>query len=528
MNSTLKNRNQQNTLEQLKQSIQTDYGQLISSGFLVFVAILLGRILGFFRETLVAAKFGASDAADLAVLLLTFPDILINLLLAGAFAQAIIPSFKRLDPISAQRLFFQVSLLALGVFSALAAVVLIEPALFIRLLAPGFQKEIALKAEPLMKVVAWSIPISALAGTFTAYLQSHQRFFVPAMSTFIFNSVVIIGLIWFGEQSGALMMLGLTVVLAAFSRLILQAVSLRNLHFQKIQWLPWRIDRALLIRYFQVFGTSCFLLMLPVIGRSFASFYGAGSLAIFNYAIKLMCLPLAVCLSIFPMVLLPKLSEYFSKNDDESITKGMNLCEESAFLVLLISMTLACVLSVFSYDICQFVFGWGQMDAVAVKKVSLLTMIAMISLPAQGLSGVLTAIFNAKQNPKPLLIIGIVSFVSFILLAYCFSRMDSLLGLMMALCMTYTVIAILQCIYLNRYYRINLLKALSKRMNIKLILVYPFFLIVSLYIRYLTPQQMTLHVISMLVVLIVMLVSALMMVDRYRQVMLNPLLRVMS
>ena len=61
------------------------------------VGILLGRLLGFFRETLIASQFGVSGLADVAILTLTLPDLFMSVLLGGAASIVLVPVFVRLQ-----------------------------------------------------------------------------------------------------------------------------------------------------------------------------------------------------------------------------------------------------------------------------------------------------------------------------------------------------------------------------------------------------------------------------------------------
>jgi len=70
----------------------------MSAGLLVSGGILLGRLTGFLREVAVASRFGVSRDADIILFSLTLPDFLINLLMGGALAAALIPEFKRSTP----------------------------------------------------------------------------------------------------------------------------------------------------------------------------------------------------------------------------------------------------------------------------------------------------------------------------------------------------------------------------------------------------------------------------------------------
>ena len=84
----------------------------------IFVSsgILLGRIAGFFREMAMANIFGVSASADVAIFLLTLPDFLVSILVAGALSVALIPEFKQLSAQQASALFLQSSLFAVFVF----------------------------------------------------------------------------------------------------------------------------------------------------------------------------------------------------------------------------------------------------------------------------------------------------------------------------------------------------------------------------------------------------------------------------
>ena len=97
---------------------------LVSAGLLVSGGILLGRVTGFLREVAVASRFGITRDADVVLFSLTLPDFLINILMGGALAAALIPEFKRATPRTADRLFLQSSLLVGAVFSLIVLMLL--------------------------------------------------------------------------------------------------------------------------------------------------------------------------------------------------------------------------------------------------------------------------------------------------------------------------------------------------------------------------------------------------------------------
>lgn len=62
---------------------------LLSAGLFLSLALMAGRLAGFGREVLLASSLGLSEQADIAIVLLTVPDLLVNLLLSGGIGVAL-------------------------------------------------------------------------------------------------------------------------------------------------------------------------------------------------------------------------------------------------------------------------------------------------------------------------------------------------------------------------------------------------------------------------------------------------------
>ena len=58
----------------------------LKAGALSLALLLASRVLGLLRESALAAAFGASGLADVAVLMLTLPDWVAGVLASGALA----------------------------------------------------------------------------------------------------------------------------------------------------------------------------------------------------------------------------------------------------------------------------------------------------------------------------------------------------------------------------------------------------------------------------------------------------------
>ena len=110
---------------------------LLGSSTILSLAILAGRLTGLVRELQLAASFGVSTDADIAVLCLTLPDLLVNLLLSGGLSAALVPRFRSMSIVEGDSLFRSAFVTAILTFSILALILLVWPGVVFKLLAPG-------------------------------------------------------------------------------------------------------------------------------------------------------------------------------------------------------------------------------------------------------------------------------------------------------------------------------------------------------------------------------------------------------
>lgn len=150
--------------------------KFLRASLLVSSLLLLGRFSGFAREWYLGWRYGAGLNSDLAILILTFPDLLVNITLGGGMAAALIPEFRKLSPAHAKGLLLQVCLVIAVVFVALAAAVALFPEALMRLLAPGLPQQALADGRLYFSLAAFVIPLIALNGVLAAWLNAEERF----------------------------------------------------------------------------------------------------------------------------------------------------------------------------------------------------------------------------------------------------------------------------------------------------------------------------------------------------------------
>ncbi len=360
----------------------------------VGATLLAGRISGLFREIQLASTFGVSVTADMAVLLLTLPDLLVNLVLSGGLSAALIPRLHSLPIQSAQVLCRQALILVSIFFSLIGLVVVFLPSIWIALIAPGL-RENAMPSNAAIIATAIAIPLAATTGVISATLNSQQKFLVAGCGTLIFNLVVVTALT--SSQyinHDPLVILGVGIALGTGLRLLSQLLTLPR------DWLlgpiaPSSIDSTFVRGFLTTTATASLMLMVPVVVRAFASTVSPGAIAAFNYATKLVELPAGVLVTSVATVVLIRLSAQYASSDFLAAKQTFHNGLKKA---LLNSVGAGVLIAYFASTLVNLALGRGAMDSTAIDRVVNLTQLLMVGLPFLALSSIAIAYLNAKEE----------------------------------------------------------------------------------------------------------------------------------
>lgn len=388
--------------------------RIFSAGLLLSLALMAGRLAGFGRELVLASSLGLSAEADMAVLLLTLPDLLVNLLLSGGLAIALVPALQQAGPSQAARLFQQSSLWVAGLFSVLGVIVAFAPEIWLSALAPGVRVPSELAASGLLIALGASLPLSALAGISSAALQSHQRFFVAGCGTLIFNLSVISGLLL--SPPGAnqtLMVLCWAILLGTGLRWFSQLVVMPRSYFRSHDQ-----EGGLSLSLLKTFGvglmSASLLILAPVMVRSLASLLGPGQLAGFNFANKLIELPLGILITTLATIAYPRLCEMHSQGDPSGAKQVFsNALGRGLVLAVAVLGTGLC----FGDAVVALLLQRGKIDANGAATIAQLLSIALFSVPLVSISSLATAALNARQQAALVLKLTLVALLALLALS---------------------------------------------------------------------------------------------------------------
>src|SRR3981189_1287346 len=201
---------------------------MIRSFLTVSIGTLASRLLGFARDTMIAALLGASPVADAFLVAFQLVNVVRRLLTEGALNAALVPAGLRAretgGAIAAAAFAGRVlGTVSAALFVAAALIALVMP-LVVAALAPGFAGQATLQLA--VDDARLMLPYLAFAGPVTvmmALLNGQARFALRALSPLLFNIALIgvmIGLLgWRQDAHDAALIVAATVGIAGLLQL---------------------------------------------------------------------------------------------------------------------------------------------------------------------------------------------------------------------------------------------------------------------------------------------------------------------
>lgn len=386
---------------------------LLKSTAVVSVMTMLSRVLGFVRDVVFAAVFGAGAATDAFFVAFKIPNFLRRLFAEGAFSQAFVPvlsEYKSREGQAAVRTLVGAVTGALGlVLLGLTLLVVAASPVVTMLFAPGFidqPEKFTLAAEMLRITFPYLLLISltALAG---GILNSYGRFAVPAFTPVWLNVVMIGAALWgTGFIEPPIVALAWGVLAAGVIQLLFQLPSLLRLGLLALPRPDFRhpgVRRIMRLMLPALFGSSVAQINL-LLDTVIASFLVTGSVSWLYYSDRLVEFPLGVFGIALATVILPSLSSRHAEADRAAFA---GMLDWAIRWVMLIAIPASIGLVLLAGPLLATLFGYGAFEDNDVHMAQLSLMAYGLGLLGFMLVKVLAPGFYARQDTKTPVRIGI-------------------------------------------------------------------------------------------------------------------------
>lgn len=362
--------------------------------------------MGFCRDMVFAALFGATMGFDAFLLAFKIPNFFRRLFAEGAFSQAFVPILAEYtqtkDTQEVQVLVNKVTGNLTIVLMLVTLVGIIGAPFFVMIFAPGFVDEpdrFSLATQMLRITFPYLLFISltALAG---GILNTYQKFAIPAFTPVLLNVSLIFSAIFLSQYTQEpVTALAWGVFIGGFVQLCLQFPFLRRIKIWPKLLIDWKdegVKRILKLMLPAIVGASVMQINL-LVDTLFASFLPVGSLSWLYYADRITELPLGVFGVALATVALPNLSAQFAKKDEGAFN---NQLQWALKMCLLVGVPAAIGLIILAKPILATLFYRGAFSANDVEMASRSLMMLSAGLVAFMVVKVMVSAFYARQNTR--------------------------------------------------------------------------------------------------------------------------------
>jgi putative peptidoglycan lipid II flippase len=375
---------------------------MIRSFLAVSTGTMASRLLGFARDSMIAALLGAGPVADAFLMGFQFINVARRLLTEGALNAALIPIWLRVreteGPIAAAAFAGRVlGTLSVALVTASVLIGLLMPWL-VTILAPGFAGQPTLQWA--VDDARLMLPYLAFAGPATvmmAVLNAEGRFALTAFSPVLFNVALIavmIGLL-IGRHEAPFAALVLAVTIGIAGLLLLLGLRIGGGRLAT----PLRVSFDIQMRGFLAKAAPGMIAnsspqLLAVAGAIIAS-SSPGALSWLYFANRLVELPLGIVGVAMGTVLVPEMTRAVRGGDRTAVAHA-----ESRALELATGLALPATagLMVLATPILRLLFEHGSFTAADTAAAAQVLVWLALTLPAHVLVKALSPSFFARED----------------------------------------------------------------------------------------------------------------------------------
>lgn len=416
-------------------SASTANRQIARAAGTVMFAFVLSNLAGLLRQVLVASTFGTNQEVGAFYLVANLPDLLFNLLAGGALASAFIPTFTgflaKNEREAAWRLASAVMnlvILSLSLVSLLAA--FFAPALVINVLylfKPDLDPALQTLSIELLRIILIAPTIFGLSGILMGILNTHQKFWMPALAPvfnwagWIISLFVLVptygihGLAW-GYVLGALMHLGVQIpgLLRLEGWRYTPTLGLDNPAVRMV-------GKLMAPRLLGVAAVQINFL----INGMLAAAQGGDSVAAISMARMVMTMPLFVIAQAIATAALPTFSAQVARGEQNQMRSSLAATLRG---VLLLSIPASLGLILLRQPVIAMLFQRGLFDARSTEMVAWALLWYTAGLVGHAVVEILSRAFYALHDTKTPVSVGIAAMGLNAVFSFAFAALFSAVG----------------------------------------------------------------------------------------------------
>lgn len=338
------------------------------ASLIMMASVFLSRVIGLFREMVIAYVGGAGAGVDAYQAAFVVPEILNHIVASGFMSVTFIPIFSRYLTLDREDEGWKVFSNILNCFGCFLVVLILISMVFapqlIALIAPGLEDQTTIASAVRMTRIILPAQFFFFAGGLLMAVQfSKERFFIPALAPLLYNGGIIAGGLilgpWLGIEGFAW-----GVLVGAFSgNLFVQFFGAKKAGLNYWPIFDLRhpdlkkyvlLTLPLMIGLTMTFSTEFFF-------RLFGSYLAEGSIAVLNFGLRIMLILVGVFGQAVGVASFPFMARLVAEKKIDEMNRLMN--RTLRYLALLIPFSV--LIMVLRSEVVRLLFQRGRFDITA-------------------------------------------------------------------------------------------------------------------------------------------------------------------
>lgn len=431
---------------------QSKSQHIFTISIIVSLIAILGKLIGFVREAVIAAFFGATSQTDAFFFAQSMPAMIFPAVcssISTAFISIYVTKLTQEGEAEGAKFISRSLSAALLIAICLSALALLLTPFIVPLLAPGFSEETQSLAVFLTRIVMGVFVIIMAQYMFAAILNARKFFYGVQVAGLLYNIFVIVVTLFLGK-SQSVVVLTLTVIAGHFMQVVMLIFFCRGRIRIRIAANPFHSDvKSLIALAIPILLGNSIVQLQVIVDKIMASLLAEGTISALSYAGSLNTVVTGVFVASLSTVLYPILTESAATRNIEMYSKDLiqSLAGLIMVLVPVTIITMTC-----ATDIVSAVFERRSFDSTATELTSTALFYYAIMYTFMAIRSVLTNAFYAMKDTRTPMINSSIGVVSHIICSIVLSRYIGIGGIALGASLS-SVIAAFLLLY-NAYKRI--------------------------------------------------------------------------
>jgi putative peptidoglycan lipid II flippase len=373
---------------------------MMKSAGMVTILLLLSRLFGFARESAIAYRFGAGGQTDAYFMAATIPALLF-LAFNDSVKTAFIPVYGEFHNKEEGNSFALTVFVILAVILfVISAVMLLFTPQIMRLVALGYKDKVDQfeLTVTLTRIMVPGLLFMGLSGLSSGVLHIKKNFFIPAITAFPNNLIIIITALFLGIRYGIVGLAWATLAGFALQFLVQFPTVAKHGVFspRKLMWWhPGIKQMAILLPPVIIGGAAVELKTL--VDRTFGTLLPLSSISSLNYANKIHLLPNGIIVLALLTVIYPTLVELYSH---QKITEFKETLRQGVGLMITLMFPIMIGMMVLSVPMVRLLFERGKFTSVDTQSAAFALVFYSLGLLPMGVMLLFNRAFYATKDTK--------------------------------------------------------------------------------------------------------------------------------